>query len=170
MHHNIRHQDQATQDSILSTLDAKKKRAFRCLIDEFRDALAMRCQCHLLRMPATCDGCVAAFNLEHALDCKIGGLVTQRHNEIRDALGDLASIAFKNGIKEPMVKEADISIRCLWQPQTVALLDVRVVDTDAPSHRCTITHAYIITQMQYFPQRKKKRSTSSIFYPFCCFH
>ena len=95
MHRNIRHQDQATQDSILSTLDAKKKRAFRCLIDgktsawlavlplcthhfdlsatEFRDALAMRCQCPLLRMPATCDGCVAAFNLEHALDCKIGG-------------------------------------------------------------------------------------------------
>ena len=29
---------------------------------------------------------------------------------------------------------ADISIRGLWQPQTVALLDVRVVDTDAPSH------------------------------------
>ena len=44
-----------------------------------------------------------------------------------------------------MVKEAnisdgtptmtvDISIRGLWQCQTVALLDVRVVDTDAPSH------------------------------------
>ena len=29
---------------------------------------------------------------------------------------------------------ADISIRGLWEPQAVALLDVRVVDTDAPSH------------------------------------
>ena len=28
----------------------------------------------------------------------------------------------------------DISIRDLWQPQAIALLDVRVVDTDAPSH------------------------------------
>ena len=33
MHCNIRHQDQATQDSILSTFDAKKKRAFRRSID-----------------------------------------------------------------------------------------------------------------------------------------
>ena len=118
MHCNIRHQDQVTQDSILSTLDAKKKRAFRRSIDgktsawlavlplcthhfnlsatEFRDALATRYQRPLLRMPATCDGCGAAFNLEHALDCRKGGgggrgLVTQHHNEIRDALGDLAS-------------------------------------------------------------------------------
>ena len=29
---------------------------------------------------------------------------------------------------------ADINIRGLWQPQAVALLDVRVVDTNAPSH------------------------------------
>ena len=29
---------------------------------------------------------------------------------------------------------ADISSRGLWQPQAVALLDMRVVDTDAPSH------------------------------------
>ena len=72
-------------------------------------------------------------------------MVTQCHNEIRDALGDLASIAFKNVRREPMVKEAnirdgttaliaDISVTGLWQPQTVALLDVRVVDTNAPSH------------------------------------
>ena len=67
-------------------------------------------------MPATCDGCGTAFNLEH---CQKGGLVT---HEVQDALGDLASIVFKNVIKEPMVKDP------------VALLDVRVVDTDAPSH------------------------------------
>ena len=103
--------------TLLSILDAKKKRAFRRSIDgntsawlavlrlcthhfdlsatEFRDAMAMRYQRPLLRMPATCDGCGAAFNLEHALDCRKGGLVIQRHNEIRDALGDLASIAFR---------------------------------------------------------------------------
>ena len=40
--------------------------------------------------------CGAVFNLEHALDCKTGGLVTQCHNEVRDALGDLASIVFNN--------------------------------------------------------------------------
>ena len=40
---------------------------------EFRDALAMRYQRPLLRMPATCDGCGVAFNLEYALDCRKGG-------------------------------------------------------------------------------------------------
>ena len=188
--HNIRHQDQATQDSILSILDAKKKRAFRRSIDgktsawlavlplcthhfdvsatEFRDALAMRYQRPLLRMPATCDGCGAAFNLEHALDCRKGGLVIQRHNEIRDALGDLASIAFRNVIKEPVVKEAnirdgtpaliaDISIRGLWEPQAVALLDVRVVDTDAPSH----IHRNTVAVLCSAEEEKKRKYNSA---------
>eukprot|EP00731_Ephydatia_muelleri_P026576 Em0018g676a len=157
--------DQATQDSILSILDAKKKRAFRCSVDEFRDALAMRYQRPLLRMPATCDGCGAAFNLEHALDCRKGGLVIQRHNEIRNALGDLASIAFRNVIKEPIVKEAnirdgtpaliaDISIR---GPQAVALLDVRVVDTDAPSH----IHWNTVAVLSSAEEEKKRKYNSA---------
>ena len=55
----------------------------------------MRYQRPLLNMPA-CDGCGALFNPEHPLDCKKGGLVTQHHNEVRDALGNLASIVFNN--------------------------------------------------------------------------
>ena len=81
-------------------------------------------------------------SLEHALDCKKGGLVTQRHNEVRDVIGDLASVVFKEIVKEPVVQEANdaegvpslianLSIRGVWQPQTVALFDVRVTDTDA---------------------------------------
>ena len=68
----------------------------------------------------------------------------QRHNEIRDAIGDLASIVYKEAIREPVVQEAndacgvpsliaDLCIRGVWQPQTVALFDIRVFDTDAPS-------------------------------------
>ena len=96
-------------------------------------------------MPANCDGCGAATSLEHALDCKKGGLVTQRHNEVRYVIGDLASVVFKEVVKEPVVQEANeaegvpslianLSIRGVWQPQTVALFDVRVTDTDALSH------------------------------------
>ena len=44
-------------------------------------------------MPATY-GCGATFDLGHALDCKEGELVTQRHNVVRDALGDIASLAY----------------------------------------------------------------------------
>ena len=76
-------------------------------------------------MPALCDGCGSQFSTGHALDCRKGGLVIQRHNEIRDALGDLASIAYKEVVREPVVREpndhekvpalvADLSVRGVW--------------------------------------------------------
>ena len=58
-------------------------------------------------MPASCDGCGNSFTFCHALDCKNGGLVTQRHNEIRDALGDLVAMGFKEVLREPIVKKVD---------------------------------------------------------------
>ena len=42
-------------------------------------------------LPSKCDGCGASLTLQHALDCKVGGLVIQRHNEIRDCIGDIAA-------------------------------------------------------------------------------
>ena len=41
-----------------------------------------------------CDGCNARFSICHVLDCKRGGLVTARHNELRDGVADMASRAF----------------------------------------------------------------------------
>ncbi|KAL5500393.1 hypothetical protein EMCRGX_G011948 [Ephydatia muelleri] len=35
----------------------------------------------ILKIPTNCDGCGAAANFEHTLDCQKGDLVTQRHNE-----------------------------------------------------------------------------------------
>ena len=113
-------------------------------------------------MPANCDGCGAATSLEHALDCKKGGLVTQRRNEVRDVIGDLASVVYKEVVKVPVVQEAndaegvpsqiaDLSIRGVWQPQTVALFDV---DTDAPSHSKRVVTAALSLQL-----RKKRRNT-----------
>ena len=44
--------------------------------------------------PTHCDGCQAKFSISHALDCKKGGLVTARHNELRDGVAYLAGKAF----------------------------------------------------------------------------
>ena len=112
---------------------------------EFRDSLALRYHRPLLRLPALCDGCGSQFSTGHALDCRKGGLVIQRHNEITDALGDLASIAYKDVVREHVVREpndhekvpalvADLSVRGVWQPQATTFFDVLVVDSDANSY------------------------------------
>ena len=71
--------------------------------------------------------------MEHALDCRVGGLVCQRHNEVRDAICDLASLAWGQVQKEPVVCEekmddpssetliADVRIRGVWQSQAFSL-------------------------------------------------
>ena len=115
-------------------------------------------------MSAECDGCGAMFDLQHALDCRKGGLITQRHkDEVRDALGNIAALAYKDVIREPIVREAedaravtalvaDLGVRGMWQPQTEALIDVHVVDTDAPSHAHHTVSAVLATV-----EREKKR-------------
>ena len=84
--------------------------------------------------------------MQHVLDCKVGGLLIQRHNEIRDCIGDIASPqVWTQVVREPIVREAerqvgdsglrlDLGVRGVWQPQAEALFDFKVIDTDAPSY------------------------------------
>ena len=91
----------------------------------------------------------APFSVEHSLDCCFGGLVTRRHNEVRDAFGDLASLVWSPVIKKPVVCDGsagadtlitDLCVRGVWEPQTEALFDIRVVDTDAQSYLTRSSH------------------------------
>ena len=79
------------------------------------------------------------------MNCYKSGLVTQRHNEVRDALGDLATLGYREVACEPIVCDgdenspaliADLGVREVWVPQGEALFDVRVADTDAASYVC----------------------------------
>ena len=49
---------------------------------EFWDDLALHYWKPLLNLPAVCGGCGFSFSVENALDCRVGGLVGQCHNEV----------------------------------------------------------------------------------------
>ena len=114
--------------------------------DEFRDSMACRYGKTPRALQEWCDGCGEAFDVNHALNCKIGGLVYQRHNEMRDENCDLNRKAgFSQVICEPIVKEAeedgfgelrgDWSVRGFWVPQRVAVFDTRIFNANAPSYK-----------------------------------
>ena len=113
---------------------------------EFRDALNVRYNKNLNASPTFCDGCQSPFTLRHALACKKGGLLTLRHNEIRDAVGDLAALVWKDVQREPVIREynpqdetpaliADLFYRGVYVRQGGASFDIRVSDTDAISYQ-----------------------------------
>jgi len=72
------------------------------------------------------------------------GLIVQRHNEIQNAIGDLAALLWGQVKRElPVVSEdsatdetliADLGIRGVWSPQSEALFDICVTNTDAQSY------------------------------------
>jgi len=89
---------------------------------EFCDALAMHYRKPLLNVPSSCDGCGAPFSLDHALICRKGGLINQCHNEVRDAVGDLATLVWGQVVSEPVVRDASADSEALivdlrvWEP------------------------------------------------------
>ena len=70
------------------------KVGYRQGAQEWRDTLFLRYGLEPPDFPTHCDGCEARFTISHALDCKKGGLVTARHNDLRDGVADLSGKAF----------------------------------------------------------------------------
>jgi len=58
---------------------------------EFRDAIKLRYDWPVDDIPSTCV-CGDAFTVDHAMICKRGGFVTQRHNELRDLEAELLNM------------------------------------------------------------------------------
>ena len=70
-------------------------------------------------------------------------MIIQQHNEVRDAVGDLAALVWGRVVSEPFVRDAsvdgealiaDLGARGVWEPQAMALFDISAVDTDAKSY------------------------------------
>jgi len=119
---------------------------------DFTDALYIRYGWTLLNLPATC-ACGTAFNIQHALDCKLGGLRTIQHNEVRDVVARCMREAGHSLVEvEPQLqelsgevfdyksanKEADArsDIKCcgFWTNKRQAYFDVKVVSPFARSY------------------------------------
>ena len=118
---------------------------------EFRDNLALRFGYLPANLPKLCDGCGEVFTVAHAMACKKGGLVHQRHDGYAGEFGcfleaGLTPSAVRN---EPIIKtgcaraggegsneddaaelRGDISAFGFWGRGKTAVFDVRIVDTD----------------------------------------
>eukprot|EP00919_Chromeraceae_sp_WS-2016_P015962 GHVR01037930.1.p1 GENE.GHVR01037930.1~~GHVR01037930.1.p1 ORF type:complete len:400 (+),score=44.96 GHVR01037930.1:2-1201(+) len=110
---------------------------------EFRDALHLRYGKALINLPPDCECCGSPLTNTHTLDCRKGGADCKRHNEVRDVIADLLSSTYNQVQKEVIISEAshphkalvaDIKARGVWHPQTDTMLDLSILNTDAPSH------------------------------------
>ena len=65
--------------------------------DEWHDIITIRYGMRPKGLPQRCDGCNAGYSVEHGLSCKKGGLVGQRHDDLRDEIIHLCGLALSTG-------------------------------------------------------------------------
>ena len=79
---------------------------------------------------------------------------------MRDCLGDISSEVWPSGIKELIVREADpssndvglrldLGVRGVWSPQTEALFNICIIDTDTPSYKHCTPEAVLESEALY---------------------
>ena len=136
---------------------------------EFRDSLRLRYNLPLQDLPDMCT-CGATFNVNHALSCKKGGFVAQRHDNVRDLLTTLLSKVCHNVQAEPHLipldgeqfnlkststsQDARLDIKAggFWQRGVTAFFDVRVSHVNSKSYQNKTTSTIFKEQ-----EKEKKR-------------
>ena len=119
---------------------------------EFRDSLCLRYNLPLPNLPSYC-ACGEVFTVNHALSCKKGGFIAQRHDTIRDLLTSPISKVCRNVETEPLLqpldnqvfnrqstvmsREArlDMKAGAFWSPGVTAFFDVRVTHINSRSNQ-----------------------------------
>ena len=71
---------------------------------EFRDAVKLRYDWPVEDIPSTC-ACGEAFTVDHSMICKLGGFITQRHNELRDLEAEFPSMVSSDVEIEPVLQD-----------------------------------------------------------------
>ena len=119
---------------------------------EFRDSLRLRYNIRLKDLPSKC-ACGEPFSVDHALICKKGGFVAQRHDNIKNLLVSSLAKVCKNVESEPHLQpldnetftfrtantseEARLDIKAggFWSKGVNAFFDVRVSHINSPSNQ-----------------------------------
>ena len=118
---------------------------------EFYDAICIRYRWDVKHLPITCV-CGSPFTIDHAMTCKKGGYVIQRHNEIRDTIAHTLEDVCHDVKIEPQLlpltgehlnpranksNEArlDVSAVGFWTRGDRAFFDVRVFNPFAFKYR-----------------------------------
>lgn len=139
---------------------------------QFKDGVKLRYDWPIDDIPSSCV-CGEVFNVDHAMICKRGGFVIQRHNELRDLEAEFMSMVCKDVVTEPVLQDVsgeqltrgsntardarlDIHARGFWEPQQSAFFDVRVCHPNAESYRDLEPQ-----QIYRIHENEKKRQYSS---------
>ena len=73
-------------------------------VREFRDGIKLRYGWEIADLPAMCT-CGDLFTVDHAMVCRHGGLIIQRHNEIRDLEAEMLRMVCTDVETEPVLQE-----------------------------------------------------------------
>ena len=119
---------------------------------EFKHALRLRYGIQLDDIPSNCP-CDSRFDVTHALSCKKGGFISQRHDNIRDLLTTLLGQVCTDVEAEPHLlpvtgevfdlrsanrddqARLDIKARGFWQRGQTSFFDVRVTHVNCQSQQ-----------------------------------
>ena len=120
---------------------------------EFRDAVSLRYNKPLRGVSSKCP-CGQKFDTNHALNCKRGGFVTIRHNNMRDFNANLLKQVCSDVEVEPKLQmiddekvrgasgdeaRPDIRARGLWRKGQNAFFDVRITNCNSNSQNQSST-------------------------------
>ena len=136
--------------------------------ESFRVAIFTRYGIPLKRLPSHCP-CGGIYSVEHALNCKKGGFISNRHNEIRRITADFLKEVCLDVEEEPLLQEItgeifkakttktekdsrlDLSARGFWLRGQKVFCDVRVFN---PLTKCHRTKP--ITKVHELNEKEKK--------------